>query len=81
MPTESRTHAYYVLTFIDDYSGIAVVVFLCTKNAVSQHFWSMVSWAETSTGYMLTFVYSDWGGEFMAGTLQSFFQSRGMYYA
>jgi len=78
MPTESRSRACYVLTFIDDYSGFALVVFLHTKDAVSQHFKSMVSWAETFTGHSLTSVRSDRGGEFMAGTLQSFFQSRGI---
>jgi len=78
MPTESRFRACYVLTFIDDFSGFALVAFLCTKDAVSQHFKSMVSWAETFTGHSLTSVRSDRGGEFMAGTLQSFFQSRGI---
>jgi len=78
MPTESRSRACYVLTFIDDYSGFALVAFLRTKDAVSQHFKSMVSWAETFTGHLLTSVCSDQGGEFMAGTLQSFFQSRGI---
>jgi len=43
MPIELRSHAQYVLTFIDDHSGFAVVVFLHTKDAVSQHFKSMVS--------------------------------------
>jgi len=78
MPTESRSCARYVLTFIDDYSGFALVVFLRTKDAVSQHFILMVSWAETFTGHSLTSVRSDQGGEFMAGTLQLFFQSRGI---
>jgi len=75
MPMESRSCARYVLTFIDDHSGFAVVVFLRTKDAVSQHFKLMVSWAETFTGHSLTSVRSDRGGEFMAGMLQSFFQS------
>ena len=59
MPTESRSHACYVLTCIDDYSGFAVVAFLCTKDAVSLHFKLMVSWAETFTGHSLTSVRSD----------------------
>jgi len=78
MPTELRSCARYVLTFIDDYSGFALVAFLHTKDAVKQHFKSMVSWAETFTGHSLTSVRSDQGGEFMAGTLQLFFQSRGI---
>ena len=59
MPTESRACARYVLTFIDDYSGFAVVAFLCTKGAVSLHFKSMVSWTEISIGHSLTSVRSD----------------------
>ena len=78
MPTESRSHTHYVLMFIDDCSGFEVVAFLHTKDAVLQHFQSMVSWAETFTGHMLTSVCSDRGGEFMAGMFQSFFQSRGI---
>ena len=78
MPTESQTHAHYVLTFIDDYSGYTLVAFIRNKDATSQHFKTMVSWAETFTGHSLTSVRSDRGGEFMAGGLQSFFRSRGV---
>jgi len=78
MPIELRSHAHYVLTFIDDYSVFAVVVFLHTKDAVAQHFKLMVSWAEISAGHSLTSIRSDQGGEFMAGTVQLFFQSRGI---
>jgi len=78
MPTESRARAHYVLTFIDNYSGFAVIAFLHTKDAILLYFKSMVSWAETSMGHSLTSVHSDQGGEFMAGMLQSFFQSRGI---
>ena len=62
MPTESRAHTHYVLIFIDDYSGFAVVAFLHTKNAVLQYLQSMISWAKTFTGHVLTSVCSDWGG-------------------
>ena len=43
MPTESRTRARYVLTFIDDYSGYALVAFIRNKDTTSQHFKAMVS--------------------------------------
>ena len=66
MPTELCTRARYVLTFIDDYSGYALVAFIRNKDATSQHFKAMVSWAETFTGHSLTSVHSDRGGEFMA---------------
>ena len=35
MPMESRTHAHYVLTFIDDYSGYALVALICNKDTTS----------------------------------------------
>ena len=78
MPVEPRSHARYVLTFIDDYSGYSLVAFIRNKDATSQHFKTMVSWAETFTGHSLTSVRSDHGGEFMAGELQQFFMSKGV---
>jgi hypothetical protein len=62
MPTESRSRARYVLTFIDDYLGYSLVAFLRSKDATSQHFKAMVTWAETFTGHSLTSVCSDRGG-------------------
>ena len=38
MPTESHSRAHYVLTFIDDSSGYALVAFIHNKDATSQHF-------------------------------------------
>ena len=67
MPTESHTRACYVLTFIDDYLGYALVAFIHSKDATSQHFQAMVSWAETFTGHSLTSVCSDQGGNLWLG--------------
>ena len=65
MPVEPHSQSRYILTFIDDFSSYALVVFVCTKDAVPQHFRSMVFWAETFTGHSLTSVHSDRGGEFL----------------
>jgi transposase InsO family protein len=78
MPTESRSWAHYVLTFIDDFSGYSLVAFLRSKDATSQHFKAMVTWAEIFTSHSLTSVRSDREGEFMAGELQMFFKSKGI---
>ena len=78
MPVEPRSHACYVLTFINDYSGYLLVAFIHNKDATLQHFKTMVSWAETFTGHLLTSVRLDRGGEFMAGELQQFFTTRGV---
>ena len=65
MPVEPRSQSRYILTFIDDFSGYALVAFIRTKDAFLQHFRSMVSWAETFTSHTLTSVRSDQGGEFL----------------
>ena len=78
IPVEPRLHAKYVLTFIDDHSGYALVAFICNKDATAQHFQSMALWAKIFTGQLLTSVCSDWGGEFLGKELQMFFSSRGI---
>ena len=78
MPVEPHLRAKYVLTFIDDHSGYALVAFICNKDATAQHFQSMARWAETFTGQLLTSVHSDHGGEFLGKELQRFFSSRGI---
>ena len=75
---ESCSRAHYVLTFIDNYLGYALVAFIRNKDATSQHFQAIISWAETFTGHSSTSVHSDQGGEFMAGKLQLFFHSKGV---
>ena len=65
MPVKPHLCAKYVLTFIDDHSGYALVAFLCNKDAAAQHFQSMTHWAETFTGQSLTSVHSDRGREFL----------------
>ena len=59
MPVEPRLHAKYVLTFIDNHSGYALVVFIRNKDTTAQHFQSMAHWAETFTGQLLTSVCLD----------------------
>ena len=78
MLVEPCSHATYVLTFIDDHSGYALVVFIRSKDATAQHFQSMAHWAEIFTGQLLTSVRSDRGGEFLGKELQTFFSSRGI---
>ena len=38
IPVEPHLHAKYILTFIDDYSGYALVAFIYNKDATAQHF-------------------------------------------
>ena len=80
MPVEPCLWAKYVLTFIDDHSSYALVVFICNKDATAQYFQSMAHWTKTFTGQSLTSVCSDHGGEFLGKELQTFFLSRGITY-
>ena len=80
MPVEPCLSAKYVLTFIDDNSGYALVVFICNKDTTAQHFQFMACWAKTFTGQLLTSVCSDYGREFLGKELQLFFLSRGITY-
>ena len=69
-PVEPHSHARYILMFIDDFTGYALVAFLRVKSATKLHFQNMVSWAETFTGHRLASVRSDRGGEFMSHEFQ-----------
>ena len=77
-PVEPCSCARYILTFIDDCTGYALVAFLQVKSATKLHFQNMVSWAETFTGHRLASVRSDQGGEFMSHEFQAFLSSRGV---
>ena len=59
MPTEPRSHAQYILTFIDDHTGYALLSFLWAKSDCIANFRNMVSWAKTFTGHTLASVRSD----------------------
>ena len=59
MPVKPHSQSCYILACIDDFSGYALVAFIHTKDAVLQHFCSMVSWAKIFTGHLLTSVHSD----------------------
>ena len=59
VPVEFCLWSHYILTFIDDFFGYVLIAFIHTKDVVPQHFCSMVSWAETFTGHLLTSVHSD----------------------
>ena len=78
MPVEPCSCAKYVLIFIDDHSGYALIVFICNKDATARNFQSMAHWAETFTSQLLTSVRSDYGGEFLGKELHTFFLSTGI---
>ena len=78
MPTEPCSHARYILTFIDDCTGYALLSFLWAKSDCLSNFCNMVSWAEIFTGHTLAFMHSNQGGEFMGQEFQMFLTSKGI---
>ena len=78
MSMEPHSHARYILTFIDDCTGYALLSFLQAKSDCLSNFCNMVSWAETFTGHTLASVHLDWGGEFMGQEFQMFLTFKGI---
>ena len=53
-PIQSRSHAKWMITFIDDASGFAALHFLRSKADAVTALQDLVSWAEAQTGYRVT---------------------------
>ena len=78
MLMEPCSHARYILIFIDNCTGYALLSFLQAKSDYLSNFCNMISWAETFTGHALVSVYLDQGGEFMGQEFQMFLTSKGI---
>ena len=78
MPVKSWDWKRYILMFIDDFSGFALIACLHNKDDASQSFIKMVKWCEVQTASTLTSVHSDHGGEYMGLALQLFFRTHGV---
>jgi hypothetical protein len=78
LPTESRTRARWILTFINDCSAFAFLAFLHHKSDTTLWFCVLVLHAETLTGLSVTSVRSDHGGEYHGQDLLQFFTSKGI---
>ena len=76
MPTEPHSYARYILTFIDDCTGYALLSFLWVKLDYLSNFHNMVSWAKIFTGHTLVSMHSDQGSEFMGQEFQRFLTSK-----
>ena len=63
MQTKSQG-SYYTATFIDDYSGHAVIYFLKTKDQFLDTFKKYINWATTQSPYKFHILQSDRGGKY-----------------
>ena len=57
MPMEPCSYARYILIFIDDCIGYALLFFLQAKLNYLSNFCNMVSWAKTFTGHTFASMY------------------------
>ena len=65
-------------TFIDDHSRHAVVYYLRTKDQFIRALKTFLAWAETQTSNKMHALHSDRGGEYMAETVQSILNEKGI---
>jgi transposase InsO family protein len=77
-PILSRSHAKWMITFIDDASGFSALHFLRSKADAVTALQDLITWAEAQTGYRLRSIRSDRGGEYINQSLRTFLSSRGI---
>jgi hypothetical protein len=77
-PILSRSHAKWMITFIDDASGFSALHFLRSKADAVMAMKDLIAWAEAQTGYRLRSIRSDRGGEYINQSLRTFLSSRGI---
>jgi hypothetical protein len=77
-PILSRSHAKWVIMFIDDASSFSALHFLRLKADAVTALQDLLVWAETQTGYHLRSICSDQGGEYINQSLKMFLSSRGI---
>jgi transposase InsO family protein len=78
MQVRSIRGAYYIATFIDDYSRFGIVYFLKTKDQCVAAFQKFLTWAETQTSKKLLALHSDRGGEYLSCAVRSLLDERGI---
>nr|KYP60819.1 Retrovirus-related Pol polyprotein from transposon TNT 1-94 [Cajanus cajan] len=75
---ESHSHKRYILTFIDDYSRKMWSYFLHAKSEAFDTFKRFKSLIEKATGYYITCLRTDRGGEFTSSEFNDYCSSNGI---
>ena len=68
----------YTATFVDDYSRLALVYYLHTKDQFVRALKTYIAWGETQTGQKLRALHSDCGGEYMSKEVAEILEERGI---
>ena len=77
-PIQSRSHAKWMITFIDDALGFATLHFQWSKADAVTALKDLVAWADSQTGFHLCSICLDRGGEYINQSLKMFLSSRGI---
>jgi hypothetical protein len=77
-PVPSLGGGAYVVTLVDEFSGKADVSVVKTKDVVGDELRRMILEWENTTGKTVKFLFSDRGGEYVAGTLSKWCASKGI---
>jgi hypothetical protein len=75
-PVPSLGGGAYVVTLVDEFSGKAAVSVVKTKDVVGDELRRMILEWENTTGKTVKFLFSDRGGEYVAGTLSKWCASK-----
>ena len=78
MPTRSRNHFEYYLTFTDDFSRKSWVYFLKTKSEVFAKFKEFRAIVEKQSGYQIKTLRTDNGGEYVNTVFQEYLVTHGI---
>ena len=78
MSVLSKGKKLYFMTFTDDFTRRAFVYFIRLKSEAKQKIQEFVEVMENQTGVRVKKIRSDRGGEFLAGSVQEFFNEKGI---
>lgn len=78
METKTVSGARFILTFVDDFSGMVFVRFLKEKSEVFNSFTQFIKLVENQTGRKIKKLRSDNGTEYTSNKMMSFMQENGI---
>ena len=78
MPVQSVGGSQYFITFLDDFSKLAVVVPVARKHHTADIIVEVITLLETQIGYKVRAVRSDNGGEYVNNFLADYFKDKGI---
>ena len=78
MPTETLGGKHYVATFLDDYSGLSVIILLKRKSETAQAIKEVFTMLETQSGRKIKAVRTDRGSEYVNFTVDGYYANKGI---